>query len=73
MAAGVDGLNSTFVKKCIDGVSRPVTEIFKESLRTKEIPQDWKDAYVTAILRRVLKRIQVIIDQLVKQFRLVKC
>ena len=54
-AAGVDGLNSTFVKKCIEGISRPVTEIFKESIRTGEIPQDWRDAYVTAIFKKGVK------------------
>ena len=39
-AAGGDGLNSTFVKRCMEGIISPVTKIFKESLRTGEIPQD---------------------------------
>jgi len=63
-AAGTDGLNSTFVKNCIEGIVSPVCKIFRESIRTGEVPQDWRDANVTAIFKKGAKKILEIIGLL---------
>ena len=51
-AAGVDGINSTFIKKCCKGLVRPLREIFRESMRVGEIPDAWKLANVVAIFKK---------------------
>ena len=51
-AAGVDGLNSTFIKNCIKGLLKPLGKLFKESLDTGEIPEDWRTANVTALFKK---------------------
>jgi hypothetical protein len=42
---------------------KPLSIIFNDSLATSIIPEDWRSAEVTAILRRALEPTQVIIDQ----------
>jgi hypothetical protein len=51
-APGVDGLNSTFVKGCLEGLVRPLVLLFSKSLSTGQIPQDWKDANVNALFKK---------------------
>jgi hypothetical protein len=51
-AAGVDGIKSTFIKKCCKGLVGPLREIFRESMRVGEIPDDWKLANVVAIFKK---------------------
>jgi ribonuclease P/MRP protein subunit RPP40 len=51
-APGVDGLNSTFIKGCMGGVVRPLVLVFNKSLTTGQVPQDWKDANVSALFKK---------------------
>ena len=51
-AAGVDGLNSSFIKRCSAGIVKPLDLIFKKSLETGEIPNDWKKANVSVIFKK---------------------
>ena len=51
-AAGIDGLNSSFIKGCSSGIVKPLELIFKKSLETAEIPNDWKKANVSVIFKK---------------------
>ena len=55
-AAGVDDLNSSFILGSKDGLVKPLEMIFKHSLETGEIPNDWKKANVTAIFKKGSKK-----------------
>ena len=55
-AAGVDDLNSSFIKGCSSGIVKPLNLIFKQSLVTGQIPCDWKKANVTAIFKKGSKK-----------------
>src|SRR3989441_3177813 len=55
-AAGVDGINSTFLKKSIDGMVIPLVKIFQESLQTGQVPKDWRVANVTALFKKGSKK-----------------
>ena len=55
-AAGVDGIHSSFIKGCANGVGTPLELIFKKSMSTAEIPDDWKKANVTAIFKKGSKK-----------------
>ena len=48
-AAGGDGIGSTLIKEIADSIVKPLVLIFNESLKHGDIPQDWRDANVTAI------------------------
>ncbi len=50
-AAGTDELPSTFVKRCDKSLFEPLVHIFRKSLDKGEIPEDWKNANVTAIFK----------------------
>ena len=47
-AAGPDGIRPVVLKELADEVSPFLTNIFKVSIETGSIPQDWKEAYVTS-------------------------
>ena len=51
-AAGLDGLNSSFIKGSSAGIVKPLELIFKKSLETGEIPNDWKKANVSVIFKK---------------------
>jgi Endonuclease-reverse transcriptase len=48
-AAGVDEINSTFLKGIIGALLKPLKLLFIMTLDTGEIPKDWKDANVAVI------------------------
>ena len=51
-AAGTDGLGSSFSKKLMRVIKLPLVLIFHESLRTRLVPVQWKEANVTAIFKK---------------------
>lgn len=55
-AAGVDGLNSTFLKHGVDGIVKPLVKIFQESLSTGKVPEDWRLANVSALYKKGSKK-----------------
>ena len=55
-AAGVDGINSTFLKNGIDGMVIPLVKIFQNSLQTGQVPKDWRLANVTALFKKGSKK-----------------
>ena len=48
-AFGSDGLHPAIVKPLANVLASPVTELYRESLKVSELPQDWKTATVVAI------------------------
>jgi ribonuclease P/MRP protein subunit RPP40 len=54
-AAGVDEMNSTFIKKSIEGMVKPLVKIFNESMSTGAVPMDWKTANITALFKKGAK------------------
>lgn len=49
---GADNINSSFIKKIALGIVEPLELIFKESLKTGDVPRDWKTANVTAVFKK---------------------
>ena len=43
-SAGPDGIGPRILKAAVNELVRPLTFIFTESVRTAEIPKDWKKA-----------------------------
>ena len=54
-SAGPDGIGPRILKAAVNELVRPLTFIFTESVRTAEIPEDWKKAKVTPIYKKGLK------------------
>ena len=48
-APGTDGMGSSFVKNMVGGIEIPLVLIFQRSLETGQVPEQWKEANVTAI------------------------
>ena len=51
-ALGTDGMSSSFVKNMVRGIETPLVLIFQRSLETGQVPDQWKEANVTAIYKR---------------------
>jgi ribonuclease P/MRP protein subunit RPP40 len=51
-APGTDGMGSSFVKNLVGGIEMPLVMLFKRSLETGQVPEQWKEANVTAIYKR---------------------
>ena len=52
---GPDAIHPRVLKELSDQLSIPLTIIFQTSLRTKELPSDWKHANVSAIFKKGVK------------------
>ena len=55
-SAREDGINSTFLKRCIHSLATPLRILFTESLSSGRVPKDWKMANVTAIFKKGTKK-----------------
>ena len=51
-AAGVDELESSYVKGSMEGLVRPLKILFEKSLTDGKIPREWKEANVTAVFKQ---------------------
>ena len=51
-AAGPDGISPKLLKSAAEELVKPLTIIFRESMRTSEIPEDWRKAKVTPIYKK---------------------
>ena len=51
-APGTDGMGSSFVKNMVGGIEILLVLIFQRSLETGQVPEQWKEANVTAIYKQ---------------------
>ena len=49
---GSEGIHPVLLKKCAASVCKPLTLIFRKSLRTGQVPKDWTRANVTPIFKK---------------------
>ena len=50
-AVGTDALGSSFIKQLVGVIELPLVLIFQQSLRTGQVPMQWKEANVTVIFK----------------------
>ena len=51
-ATGVDGISARVLKTTAPGIAKSLTQLFNYSLRTGEIPEEWKAANVTPVFKK---------------------
>ena len=49
---GPDSVHPRILKESSDIISQPLSIIFRESMNTSHLPEDWKTAHVTAIFKK---------------------
>ena len=62
-APGLDVLNARVLKECSDEISPILALIFDESLARGNVPDEWRQANVSPVFKKVKNRMQLIIDQ----------
>ena len=50
-AAGMDGISSRLLKLTAPGIAGSLTHLFNCSLKTGEIPSEWKSANITPVFK----------------------
>jgi hypothetical protein len=55
-AAGVDELESNYIKSCMEAVAKPLKLIFEKTIKEGVIPREWKEANVTAVFKQGSKK-----------------
>ena len=51
-AAGTDELGSSFIKRLAGSLALPLMMLFRKSMETGEVPEQWREANVTAIFKK---------------------
>ena len=51
-SCGPDQCHPYFLKECAEEIYIPLTEIFRKSLRSGEVPEDWRRANITCIFKK---------------------
>ena len=51
-AFGVDGVSNAVLKNCAESFAKPLKIIFDKSLKTGEVPKEWKEANVTPLFKK---------------------
>ena len=51
-APGPDGVHPVVLRNCATSLSKPLTQIFRDSLKTGCVPRDWRRANVTPIFKK---------------------
>ena len=60
---GPDNIHIRVLKEGINSFSEALAMLFKKSIESSEIPEDWKKANIMRYIKRTLKAIQEIIGQ----------
>ena len=59
---GPDTIHAGMIHEIAESVAVPLTYIFKTSLATRTLPNEWKHAYITATLKKAEKLYHKITD-----------
>jgi hypothetical protein len=51
-AAGVDEIESNYVKRSMDGIVGPLRRIYDKSIKDGQVPKEWKEANVAAVYKQ---------------------
>lgn len=51
-ATGIDGISARILKQCADGIAGSLALLFNSSLRSCEVPTEWKSAVITPVLKK---------------------
>jgi hypothetical protein len=51
-AFGVDGVSNAVLKNCAESFIKPLKIIYDKSLKTGEVPKEWKEANVTPLFKK---------------------
>ena len=62
-APGPDGLNARVLKECSNEISPILALIFNESLARGDVPDEWRQAYVSRSLKKVKNMTLLITDR----------
>ena len=62
-SCGPDECHSYFLNECADEIYLPLTDIFRKTLASGEVPEDWRKANITCIFKKIANKIQKITDQ----------
>ena len=62
-ASGPDGLSARVLKECSSEISPMLALIYNESLAQGTVPDDWRQANVAPVLRKVRNMMLLIIDR----------
>ena len=58
-----DKLHPRVLREVSISISGPLADIFATSIHTKKLPDEWKHAYISVILKKGKKLFQIITDQ----------
>ena len=53
LASGLDGLNAKVLKECSNEISLMLALVFNESLGQGNVPDDWRQANVSPVFKKV--------------------
>ena len=54
--AGTDELSSSFIKRLAGSLALPLMMLFRKSMETGEVPEQWREANVAAIFKKKSSR-----------------
>jgi len=57
-SAGPDGFHPMVMRQCASELTVPLCAVFQESYESGQLPQDWKLANISAILRKAVNKMQ---------------
>ena len=56
-ATGADGISAKLLRMATPGIPTSLTKLFNYSLKTRQIPRDWKAAHVTPVHKKDVKEL----------------
>ena len=56
-ATGADGISTKLLRMAAPGIATSLTKLFNYSLKTGQIPRDWKAAHVTPVHKKGVKEL----------------
>ena len=51
-SCGPDNCHPYFLKECADEIYPPLTDIFRKSVASEEVAEDWRKANITCIFKK---------------------